>query len=62
MLYLYGYREIKQLTDERLSRSLAELSRRQAVPEPRLVDRQPPEADVIELVFGTACLPDRIGA
>ena len=62
MLYLYGYREIEQLTTERRSRSLAEFSRRQPVPEPRLADREPPEADVIELVFGTACQPDRIGA
>jgi len=62
MIYLYGYREIKQLSDERRSRSLAEFSRRQPVPEPRISDRKPPEADVIELVFGTACRPDRIGA
>ena len=62
MLYLYGYREIKQLNDERRSRSIAEFRRRQPVPDPRVADREAPEADVIELVFGTACRPDRIGA
>jgi hypothetical protein len=59
MIYLYGYRDIERLTEERRKRAMTEFRRRQPVPQPRLETR---EADVVELVFGTHCDHDQIGA
>ncbi|MGH3650687.1 MAG: hypothetical protein ACRDU9_08255 [Acidimicrobiia bacterium] len=59
MIYLGTYQEVKQMTEERLRRSLAKYELRREPAEPV---RRVTEAEVIELIFAAHCDSHQIGA
>lgn len=63
MLYFFSYRDVKAMTKERRTRSLQRMAASGALPLDGYRRPEPePDAEVVELVFSTACETDRIGA
>jgi hypothetical protein len=62
MIYLTHYEYIKRLTEERQRRALAALEARQPTIDSFVRAKPEPEAEVIELILGTACTHESIGA
>ncbi|HXV69875.1 MAG TPA: hypothetical protein VEB69_00580 [Acidimicrobiia bacterium] len=61
MLTLFTYEDGKRLAEERRRRALAKHEATRTAPNDTYVRAHRPDADIIELTFGTAC-PDSIGA
>jgi len=63
MIYLFGYQDIKRISEERRSRSLARYELRRELPSDSFVRlERATDADIVELVFGTHCDAESIGA
>lgn len=61
MLSLFTYEDARRLNEERRRTALARLEATRKTPNDSFVRPDRPDADIIELAFGTAC-PDSIGA
>lgn len=63
MMSLFSYQDVKAIQSERRERSLRRRANsRITPPDTYLRPRREVEAEVVELVFATACDTDRIGA
>ncbi|MFZ0012760.1 MAG: hypothetical protein WAL25_01475 [Acidimicrobiia bacterium] len=62
MIYLTHYQDIKRITEERRRKSLATLEARRSTIDSFVRAKPEPEAEVIELMLGPACLPESLGA